>query len=189
MKSRQTWVLAILSIATIALLAGDVLAQGGRAPRAPRGERQLRDPGETRLDRMAARLDLTQEQRVAIEAIQTAARGNNLELRKQIERARHELRGEMLKDNPDERSVVQLTERIGKLRTELQVNRAKTRLAVRAQLTPEQRDKMLLMRGSDRRGGRGAGSWCCGGEGPSGGPRHGRSEHRRGGPRDASGGL
>lgn len=165
--------LTILILALVAMLAGGALAQSGRGPRAPQADREDVEPGQMRLARMAARLNLTADQQQAIGDLQQKARRENLETRKQIERARHELRGEMLKDKPAERTVVQLTEKLGELQTTLKVSRAKLQLAIRDQLTPEQRDQMILQQGARRGGGNRGGD-----AGP--GIRHGRGG--RGGP-------
>ena len=120
---------------------------------------------------MAERLDLTEEQQAAIAGIREEGRKQNLELRKQMMRLRNELHGEMLKDDPSEKAVLDLTNRMGEIRTTLQGNRVKHQLAVRKVLTPEQRDRMLMMgegrpRGQDGRGGFGRGDDGCDGRGP-----------------------
>ncbi len=58
----------------------------------------------------------------------------------------------MLKDDPSEKILVDLTEKMGASRTRLQVNRLQARLAVRKLLTEEQRDQMMLMDGQGRHG-------------------------------------
>lgn len=177
MKSISRPTLAILSLAFIVMLAADVMAQGDQPFRQRRLDREAAEPGQWRMQALAQRLDLSEEQQTAIAELQTAARKQRLELRKQIVRLRHELQGEMLKDKPDERAVVQLTERIGKLKTDLRVVRVKTRLAVRAQLTAEQRDQMISEGGCERFGGD---SW---GQRPgprSGGPRDHSWRQQRG---------
>ena len=160
--------LTILTLALVAMLAGSALAQSGRGPRAPQADQEYLEPGQARLARMAARLNLTEQQQQVIGELQQKTRLANLEVRKQIERTRHELQGEMLKDKPAERTVVQLTEKLGELQATLKVNRAKLQLAIREQLTPEQRDQMILQQGSRRGGGR---------RGADAGPgmRHGRA--------------
>ena len=179
MRTRPMVFTAVVCIALVAMAGGAVFAQGPRTERAERWQRGSLEPEQRRLERMTMRLDLTEEQQTAIGDLLAGARQKNLELRKEIERARHELRGEMLKDEPDEKAVVRLTERVGKLRSDLQVNRAKTRLAVRSQLSPEQRDKMITTgRSGARPLHRGAAGWR-GRRGPAedcpmdGGPRPG----------------
>lgn len=170
--------LIILSTMLLVALAASAVAQPERGPRGLRADRESFEPGEMRLERMAERLNLTVEQREKIADLQTSSREQAVDLRKQMARLQNELRGEMLEDEPDERTVVQLHEKLGEIRTKLQVNRARTRLAIREQLTPEQRDRMMLQRGSwsDRgrgdagpgayrgrggRGSRGAHHFCC----------------------------
>ncbi|MBK7701423.1 MAG: Spy/CpxP family protein refolding chaperone [bacterium] len=137
--------------ALILVMAAAAWAQPGRAPR---GSCDQAGP-----DRMLARLDLTETQTAAIAKIRDEARERGRETRKEILRLRHELQGIMMQDTPDAAAAERLVEKMGELRTEQQVRRMQTRLAVRDQLTPEQRDRMPLP-----------------GEGPRGrGPRADRS--------------
>ena len=131
---------------------------------------------------LAQRLDLSEEQVAAIEAIHEKARQDGVELRKDLMRLRNELKGEMLQDNPAEKTVLDLNKKMGAVKTELKAIRLKTRLAVRNELTPEQRDKMLMMgdgwkNGRKGRGpGRAGGPGCVDGRGPGSGfgSRYGR---------------
>ena len=168
-----------LATATILVLAvsGLALAQGphggGKGACAQAGC-DSDGPGITRL---AARLDLSDEQVKAITELQDQGRAKNQALRKDMLRLRNELQGEMLKDAPDAKVAKGLVAKMGDLRTTMQQNRLDTRLAVRQQLTPEQRDKMLLMGdgrdGRGERGGRGGhgrhGGQRCGGDCPRSG--------------------
>lgn len=170
--------------ALILVTAAAAWAQPGRAPRGP--------GNQAGHDRMLARLDLTETQAAAIAKIRDEARERGRETRKEILRLRHELQGIMMQDTPDAAAAERLVEKMGALRTEQQVRRLQTRLAIRAQLTPEQRDRMPLpgdgprgrqgrhgpddgcgMRGGDdcRRGGDRA-PRACDGDGPHG-PRGG----------------
>ncbi len=125
--------------------------------------------------RLTERLDLSDEQQEAITAIREKHHQASLELRKDIMRLRHELEGEWLKDEPAQDRALELVAEIGELKTTMQVNRTKMRLAIREQLTPQQRDKMMLMRQAQRKGG-----------GPQGQPRSGRW-HGRGHGKHGSG--
>ena len=111
------------------------------------------------------RLDLSDAQRAKIDDLRDKGLQERLQIRKELMRLRNELQGEMLKDNPDADRVSRLARKIGDLRTDLQVSRLRQRLAVRKILTPEQRDRLLMMHGT-RLGGRRGG--CAGG-----GPRAG----------------
>lgn len=157
----------ILILTTITLLASVALAQPGQG-RMHRG--QGGGPGdfdggprqEMRLERMKECLELTDAQVEAIEKIRDQAMADTRELRKEIARLRNQKQGEMLEDEPSVKTLAGIIEQMGKLRTEMQINRMETRMAIREQLTEEQRDKMGMLgrRGDcDRgpRGGRGAG--------------------------------
>lgn len=139
------------------------------------------------LSHLARRLDLNDTQRDAVAKIESEARARDLPLRKELLRLHHELQGEMMKDAPTGSAVAALARQIGDVRTKLQTGHLLDRLAVRQVLTPEQRDRLLLMgeRG-DRPGfgprgpggrhrcggwdgpGRGRGGRFPGGEGPDG---------------------
>jgi Spy/CpxP family protein refolding chaperone len=187
-KPRNKKVGTITVLGIVILLAAGVglaTAQGpgggmgrGMDMDGPRG-RGMADGGrEFRFEQMAERLDLTDEQREAIESIREKGRTANLELRKELMRLRNELQGEMLKDKPSEKAILSLNEKMGDIRTQLKANRLKTRLAVREQLTPEQRDRMLMMRGHDCRGGGCEG--CSHGRGRGHGPGSGGGRGSRG---------
>lgn len=140
---------------------------------------------EQRLEVLTEKLALTEDQVAAIGSIWENRQEKGAELRKEMMRLQNELEGEMLKDVPNEKTAVNLVEEIGALRTELKAQGLKSRLEVRQQLTPEQRDQMLMMkegsrRGHGRKGGRGMGSNCdreCDGSG------QGRGHQRCGGSR------
>lgn len=132
--------------------------------------------GGRRLERLARQLDLSDEQREAAAGIHESGRARDLPLRKQMLLLRHEMQGEMMKDNPSEKAIVALARDMGELRTKIQVGHLQDRLAVRELLTAGQRDKLLMLgengRGS-RRGGPG------GGGAMHGGPRGQAGQHGR----------
>ena len=172
--------LAVLGITVLVLGAASLaLAQGhGMGQGHGKGKGQGIGHGMP-MQAMLTRLDLNEEQQAAIEKIHEEAQAKQQETRKDLMRLRNELEGELLKDEPNEKTALELTGRIGELRTTQQQNRLATRLAVRELLTPEQRDKMLLMHDRHGRGGRhqghmgrhgGRGHGCS----QSGGYGHGR---------------
>jgi Spy/CpxP family protein refolding chaperone len=173
----------ILTATLILCLAVASLA-AAQGPGHGKGRFGQRGPGygegpEARLEMMAKRLDLSEEQIASIKAIQEKNRDKMIEMRKDLMRLRNEMQGEMLKDEPSERTVLDLNKKIGDLKTEMKAMRLKTRLAVRDELTEEQQDKMLMMKGMQGRGmqGPGAGHGCrpggrCGGHGAG----HGRCQ-------------
>ncbi len=169
--NRSHHILIVLTLA--ALMAASTTAafaeRGGRGKGAGRfgvGEPGGRGQGPN-IERLAARLDLSDDQVAAIREIHEQGRLQSAELRKELMRLRNEVQGEMMQDDPSQKKVLALNAKMGELRTELRAQRLKNQLAVREELTPEQRDRMLLMReqGNHRRGGRHSGR----GHGPQGG--------------------
>jgi len=143
---------AICLLAIVALGVGSAQAQG--RGHGKRSGRAVDCDGGPRWERIAERLELSDEQTQAIGKIRDQNQEQQVVLRKEMMRLRNELHGEMLKDDPSGDTVQSLNEKIGEVRTELHGNRLQSRLEVRKQLTPEQRDKMLMM-GEGHRGRRG----------------------------------
>jgi Spy/CpxP family protein refolding chaperone len=125
--------------------------------------------------RMAAALDLTDDQVAAIEALREEHRASLTDKRKDMMRLRNELQGLMLEDDVDEKKVMDLTRKVGDMRTDLKLARTEMRLKVHELLTDEQRDKMMLMKAKHGgpkggKGRRGCGA-DCDGRGHRGGGR------------------
>ena len=176
----------IIALLTLTLIAAAAYAQPGSGRGQGQGQGRFADqdwqPGpEMRLERMARVLELTDEQKTAIGDLMDKHHDEQQALRVEMMRLRTELKGEMLKDEPSEKTVVALAGKMGELRTQKQVLRLKHQLAVRAQLTDAQQDQWLLMgpggKGRGGRHGRGDGPGQGGRRGPGGcdndGP-HGR---------------
>lgn len=177
-------------VVVLALAGGAALAAAQPGPgRGPRG-------GDG-WERLAERLDLNDAQKQAIAAIRDAHRARQLEGRKQIVQLEAQLHTVLLADAPDEAAALKLVGQIGELRARQAAERVKMRLAVRKELTPEQRNQFILMedqlgkggRGGHRLGGRhpfggGPGAGCGF---PGDGPGHRGGRPGRGGPsgRDA----
>lgn len=151
----RSLVIAVLAVATL-MVAGSAVAQGqGRREGAGKG-RGI-GPGH-RLEFLAERLELTEEQVAAIKGIREAGQEENMALRKELMQLNHDLKGEMMKDEPSEKAALALVQEIGSVRTEMEANRLRNRLKVREQLTPGQQDKMLMLKerhGGRKRGGEG----------------------------------
>ena len=137
MKSRKLWI--GIGLFTLASLGA---ARLGSADPPGRGERP-----RGHLEQMAARLELTDEQRAKVEEIREAGEVERTKLEKEAMKARHELRGEFLKDEPDRKRVRALVQQIGDIRTKMEIQRAEHRLTIRDLLTPEQRDRFVTMGG------------------------------------------
>lgn len=143
MKRNSTW--AIMLLLGGLLAAGSVMAQEGGTP--AEGRRALR------MERLADRLDLSDEQSAKIDRVREEGRAAATELRKEMMRLRNEMDGAMLADEPDAAAIRRLANKIGEVRTQLDIHRLETRLAVRKVLTPEQRDQMILRQGRQHRPG------------------------------------
>lgn len=98
-------------------------------------------------ERFAPLPDLTDQQREAMKKLREDGAKAMVPMRKEMMRLRHELAGEMMKDEPNAVRLQDLTRQTGELRTRMQLQRLEHRLAMRQVLTAEQRDRMLLRRG------------------------------------------
>lgn len=160
LNNNQVRIFATAAVLTIILAsAGLATAQGPRSGKSM-GQCGVRGGGNSgpghRIEMMAKRLDLSEEQLVSIKKIHEESRLEGVEKRKSLMRLRNELKGEMLKDSPSEKEVLSINSKMGELKTEMKALQLKTRLAVREELTAEQRDQMLGMDGkSGRQGMRG----------------------------------
>lgn len=136
MMTRSRIMLFIAVAGIVAIAGGAALAQPGGGMRAgdPQGEVGCR----------LEWLDLTDGQKAEIEKLREEAHEARPEAEKRMRRLEHELHGEMLKDDPDAENMRDLVRKIGQLRTERQLSHLNLRLAIREQLTPEQRDRLLL---------------------------------------------
>lgn len=123
--------------------------RGGCAQVADQASEAPAAPGE-RGDWFCRRLDLTDDQRKAVDALCEEHRAQQVESQKELLRARHALRGALLEDEPALGTVRELVRKVGELETQREIARVEHRLAVRKLLTPEQRDRLLLM--EQRRG-------------------------------------
>ena len=169
-RQKFSTLLAVSLLSLLIIGAGVANAQGfGRGQGRGMGGDFDGPRSEMRLERMAAFLELTEAQVVSITAIRDENRAKGLQLQKEMMVLRNEKQGEMMKDDPSEKTLLALNEKMGALRTKLSAQRITGRLAIREQLTDEQRDQMLLMGGFDGSGrGRGAKGGCFGGQGQGG---------------------
>jgi len=94
------------------------------------------------LESRIGRLDLDDQTRNAVYAIIDGAKSTERDTQNQLRREHETLRTLLEKDAPDEGAVLAEADRIGSLTTELRKQELRTLLAVRAQLTPEQRAQL-----------------------------------------------
>lgn len=112
----------------------------------PGGGGGWRRGGAMFLQHQLEKVGLTAEQKTRIDAIiATSGKGDEAGLATmQAESTKlHEM---LEQDKPDQKAILEQVERIGKLKTESQKNMIRTLLAVRAELTPEQRTKLKELR-------------------------------------------
>jgi len=130
-------------------------------------------------ERMAERLELTDEQKAAVEKIHDDGRGEMVALQKELAQARLELKSVMLDDDPSLSEVRKLVEQIGDLETRAHMTKIEHMLAFRKTLTPEQRDLFLLHgphHGGGHGGGRDRGHGGCGDKAHHGGGARGHGQ-------------
>jgi len=135
--------LAALAAAAVFFLAGTALAYGppgGCAPGAGAGFAAML---EHRLDR----LDLDPSIRNEIDAILAEARPTAAALRDQVAAEHERMRALIAEEAPDQAAIDEEVDRIGSATGELRKHEIHTMLAVRALLTPEQRDQLRPQRG------------------------------------------
>jgi Spy/CpxP family protein refolding chaperone len=149
---------AIIGLCALAL-SGAVT--GAYAQRAARPDRQVQ---RTRLERLADVLELSQDQIDRLEELRDQGFSQMADLRKEMARVDNDMRGEMLKDNPSEAALKKLVAKRSDIRGEMEMMQLEHRLAMRDILTQEQRDKLMMLRGS----GRGRGAWGGFGDGSRG---------------------
>ncbi|MGH0038395.1 MAG: Spy/CpxP family protein refolding chaperone [Myxococcota bacterium] len=124
---------------------GDGPPPGWGGPPGPPGP-----PIERMFDRLSGELGLDDETRARVEALAAADRAWQEERRVELARLKEGMRTLLDQDEPDEDAVMKQAEAIGALETEVQKQRLRTLLAVRAALTPEQRARLASIH-SERR--------------------------------------
>ena len=136
--SRALAVLLALPLAASGALAethGDRLPGAG-APWAP---------PDTRLEQQLRELGLDASQLEKTQAVIADAKRTREEIDGRLQKAFDEMRTLLEQDSPDEAAVMSQADRIGAIRTEGRKAMLRALLAVRADLTPEQRQKLNEM--------------------------------------------
>lgn len=121
------------------------------------GRGAMMDP-ETRVERLAFRLNLTAEQRDQVRAILDKAQPDTVALRDKLNDNRQQLQALMRQGNAKESEIRKLADTQGKLKADMIVQHARLHNAIDAVLTPEQREQFRQMgpgRGPGMRGPRG----------------------------------
>ena len=134
-----------------ALLAALALAPAFSQAGGPYGSGHHRMRGEARLEKHLEALGLEPAQNEKVRAILDASKQAREAQHEQMRAAHEEMRALLDQETPDEVAVMAQADRMGALKTEGHKAMLRTLLAVRAELTPEQRaalkEKMKSERG------------------------------------------
>ena len=132
MRPTRSKLFALLALAGFASFATPALAGPGHGPGGPgaRLEKHLKTLG----------LDPTQQEKV--QAILDAAKPQREQIRSQMRAAFEDMHKLLDQETPDQAAVLAQADKIGQISTEAHKEMLKTLLAVRAELTPDQRAKL-----------------------------------------------
>jgi protein CpxP len=108
-----------------------------------------RDPGAF-IEQNAEALGLDQATLDKIRTIVAKSKDEGDALHAQLSELHQGMKALLDQDSPDESAVMQQIDRIGAAETEMHKHRVHTMLAIRALLTPEQREKMTQLRDDSR---------------------------------------
>lgn len=143
MKINRVMVGVLVVFLTVAL-ASESFAWWGREDRpAP----------EQRIERIAKRLELTEEQKAKFKDHREKMKKYMEEEREGVKGLGEKLKAELQKDNPDRATVQSLIRKISQKQTEMQIKRMDSLLELRKTLTPEQRKKFKKMLGPGQKRG------------------------------------
>lgn len=127
---------AALSIAALPAFAGPGARGDGH-----HGKWKGHHPG-MRLEKQLESLDLTAEQKQKVDQILATARERNKQDRETLQAEYQKLHQLLEADTPDEKAILDQIDKVGELKTAGQKAMMRTMLSVRAELTPEQREKL-----------------------------------------------
>lgn len=130
--------MVLLSFAVLSLTAVVAHAQPGPPfPGMPGGP-----PPEGRMERHLKELDLDPQQSETVKAIIEAARQRRTETEGRLREAFDEMHELLEQDSPDEDAVLGQADKIGEIQLGAHKSMLQTLLAIRAELTPEQRAEL-----------------------------------------------
>ena len=108
------------------------------------GKRDLPAP-EQRIERIAKRLELTEEQKSRFKAHREKTKEDMEGLRGEIRETGKKLKTELEKDHPSRATLHDLIRKINQKQAEMQIKRMDSMLELREMLTPDQREKFKQM--------------------------------------------
>ena len=137
--------LVVVALSSLFLAAPLALAGGphggfhhGRAP-------------EAKMERHLEKLGLEPEQMERVRGILASSKEARQANREKIREAYREMRALLDQESPDEAAIMEQAGKMGELKTEEHKAMLRTLLAVRAELTPEQREKLKELKRSHRK--------------------------------------
>jgi Spy/CpxP family protein refolding chaperone len=138
------------SVLLFSVFAAVLTVSGASFARSPFGHRDSdRDPGAF-IEENAEALGLDQEALSAIRSIVAKSKDQGDALHAKLRELHEGMRALLDQGTPDESAVMQQVDRIGAAEVEMQKHRLGTLLAIRALLTPEQREEMVRLREESR---------------------------------------
>lgn len=157
-KSLLAMTLVVSSVGLVTVVSAMPFADGPGCGRAGQSMAPgKRDGGRgPNLERLADRLNMTEQQRAEVKAVVDDSRQQMVKLREQMRENRAQLRGLAGTTAFDETAVRSIADRQGDLKAETIVLRARQRHAMRAVLTDEQRVQLddMWQRKNNRGGGK-----------------------------------
>jgi Spy/CpxP family protein refolding chaperone len=132
----------------LALVAS--LAAGGAWARPPHGPGGRHGPPERMIEEHAEELGLDEETREAIRGLVDDSRDQAEELHAELHDLRRGMHDLLSEDEPDREAVMARIDAMGAVETQLHKHRVGTMLAIRAKLTPEQRQALTQLRHEGR---------------------------------------
>ena len=134
-------IITVSAVAVLtALLAVPVVA-GGRG-----GKGKHKQMKKDRIMKVLYKLDLSPEQRAAVDSIHEEARAEAEPIHKQIRELEKEVRLKWDAASPDEKAIISLHKQVHDLKGDLAELRIGSRIDTLAVLTPEQREKLTSLR-------------------------------------------
>jgi Spy/CpxP family protein refolding chaperone len=142
MRPNRSKLFAVLALASLASFTTPALAGPGHGPGGGPGHR---------LEEKLKTLGLDANQQAKVQAILDAAKPERDQIRTQIREAFDSMHTLLDQETPDQAAVLAQADKIGQLTTEAHKEMLKTLLAVRAELTPDQRAKLKAEMGKHGR--------------------------------------
>ena len=133
------------AVGALAIVTAGSLAAASPSKHGPHGPNM-----SSMLESRVEKLDLDEATRNAVYAIIDGSKSTERETKTRLRNEHESLRTLLKQESPDETAVLEHADRIGALMTELRKQQLRTLLAVRAQLTPEQREALRPPDGEHR---------------------------------------